>query len=324
MPQHLRELEQSGRVVQPDILIYQWYVNDIEITQRRPNNTRRWQRWPTHEWLRRHSYLYYFLDNRFNQLLAPPERSYVDYILEDFKPGSAEWTEYERYFHTFSMDAKALAKRLIMLLYPQVPYRDRYPLQPLNDRMKVLAAPHLLSIPPVAWARGAGTIEADPSAPWKQVLRVPAGQAGPVVDTREYFFLPGTIDLELGVARDPAGDAAAPVAAVQVLDSSSNSVIGTQDINLPAGAGGYQTVSMSFPIDGADGRRVRFRVLSAGRAGWTLASIGARVDDSWDVIDLTEPLNTFNTHASLFDAHPNEAAHQVIADAVLRALSPPQ
>ena len=39
-----------------------------------------------------------------------------------------------------------------------------------------------------------------------------------------------------------------------------------------------------------------------------------------DVLDLAEPLNHFNTHASLFDAHPNEAAHRVIAEQVRRVL----
>ena len=104
-----------------------------------------------HDWLRRHSYLYFFLDNRFNQLLPAPERSYVDYILQDFQPGSAEWTEFERYFHAFAIQAKAIASRRIMLLYPQVPFRDRYPLQPVHDRMKAMAAPHVLAIPPVIY-----------------------------------------------------------------------------------------------------------------------------------------------------------------------------
>ena len=40
-----------------------------------------------------------------------------------------------------------------------------------------------------------------------------------------------------------------------------------------------------------------------------------------EVVDLTEPLNAFNTHASVFDAHPNEAAHRVIAEHVYRVLT---
>src|SRR6185312_6411885 len=104
------------------------------------------------------------------ELIPPPDRSYADYILQDFGPGSAEWTEFERYFHAFAMEARALAPRRLMLLYPQVPYRDRYPLQPVHDRMKAMAAPHLLSIPPVAWVRAGGTLQPDANAPWHQTL----------------------------------------------------------------------------------------------------------------------------------------------------------
>ena len=108
IPKHLEELERWGPVVKPDVLIYQWYVNDIEVVSHRPNRTQRWQRWPGHDWLRRTSYLYYFLDNRASELVPPPDRTYVDYILQDFRPGTAEWSEFERYFHAF---ASARARR---------------------------------------------------------------------------------------------------------------------------------------------------------------------------------------------------------------------
>jgi hypothetical protein len=54
-----------------------------------------------------------------------------------------------------------------------------------------------------------------------------------------------------------------------------------------------------------------------------LASIDVPVDYGFEVVDLTDALNTFDTHASIFDAHPNERAHQVIADQILRALESP-
>ena len=192
IPQHLRELEHWGRIVNPDVLIYQWYVNDIEVwdlgrvLSHRPDGKRRWQRWAAHEWLRRRSYLYYFLDNRLAQAVPAADRSYAEYFLQDFVPGSAEWTEFERYFHTFATQARALAARRIMLLYPQVPFRDRYPLQPVHDRMKAIAGAHTLSIAPVAWVRSGGVFAPDDAAPWHQSLTVPAGFTGPVVDTREY------------------------------------------------------------------------------------------------------------------------------------------
>ena len=168
-----------------------------------------------HDWLRRTSYLYYFLDNRASELVPPPDRTYVDYILQDFRPGTAEWSEFERYFHAFAVRAAALAPRRILMLYPQVPYRDRYPLQPLHEAMKTLAGAHTLSIPPAVWLRSGVALDADPAAPWKMALRIPAANAGQVADTQDYVLAPGRTNAEVvlsapelaetGVGRQPAG-----------------------------------------------------------------------------------------------------------------------
>jgi hypothetical protein len=321
MPQHLQELERWGRAVNPDTLIYQWYVNDIEVISHRPNGTRTWQRWGGHEWLRRRSYLYYFLDNRFAQFVPAADRSYADYIAHDFVPGSAEWTEFERYFHTFATEAQALAPRRIMLLYPQVPFRDRYPLQAVHDRMKAISTAHTLSIPPVAWVRSGGTLVTDPASPWHQALALPAGFTGPVAETREYVFQPGPLEAEVGVSRSGAGDPSAGIATLQVIDNKSQEILAEHAIEVPAGQSGLQTVVVPLTIPGPDAHRVRFRVTSTGRAEWKLASIGAHVDYGIEVVDLTAVLNTFDTHASIFDAHPNAAAHKVIADEVYRVVT---
>lgn len=37
----------------------------------------------------------------------------------------------------------------------------------------------------------------------------------------------------------------------------------------------------------------------------SLASIDVPVDYRFTVVDVIEPLNAFDTHASIFDAHPN-------------------
>jgi lysophospholipase L1-like esterase len=181
--EHIAVLDRYGERVQPDVIIYQWYVNDLEVIGERPRNERIWQRWPMHRSLRQSSYLYFFLDHRLSALLPQPERSYQQYILDDFAPGRPEWTEYVRMFDEFSARAKALAPARVLILYPQVPFRGAYPLQPVNDRMRELAAKH-----------------------------------------------------------------------------------------------------------------------------------------EYRVVDLTDAMNTFNTHASIFDAHPNEQAHAVIAEHVLKAI----
>jgi hypothetical protein len=320
IPKHLQEVQRWGPVVKPDVLIYQWYVNDIEIVQRRPDRVRAWQRWPTHPWLRRNSYLYYFLDNRASELLPQPDRTYVDYILQDFKPGTVEWSEFERYFHAFSIAAASVAKRRILMLYPQVPYRDAYPLQPLNDLMKTLAGPHTLTIPPMAWLRAAGQLESDAGAPWELVMRSAAGASGPIVETQEYVVAAGSLPLQVVVSAPDLADASAPIATLQLVDAASGSVVATHEVIAQGGLRGFQTITVPFTVGDGDARRVRFRVLTTGRAAWSLASMGIGVSYGYDVLDLTVTLNRFNTHASLFDAHPNEAAHRVIAEEVRRLL----
>ena len=75
---HVNEVELSLDRVDPDVFIYQWYVNDVEVNSHRPAERRWWRQWPRHQWLRSWSYLYFFLDNRLATYLPPAGRSYVD------------------------------------------------------------------------------------------------------------------------------------------------------------------------------------------------------------------------------------------------------
>jgi hypothetical protein len=320
MPAHLDELERWGPVVKPDVLLYQWYVNDIEVMSHRPNDARVWQRWPGHEWLRQTSYLYYFLDHRAHALLPLPGRSYSDYILQDFRPGTAEWSEFERCFHAFAVRAAQAAARRIMILYPQVPYRDRYPLQSVHDMMKTLASPHLLSIPPAAWIRSAGTLDSDAAAPWALALRVTPGDAATLVETREYLVVPGVLRAQVVASAPQLTDSAAAIGTLQLADAATGEIVASGAITAQGGMRGYQMLPMTLDVPGTEPRRVRVRVTTTGTEAWSLGSVGLAVDDSFEVLDLTETLNRFNTHTSLFDAHPNEAAHKAIADAVHQVL----
>ena len=298
MPTHLQELEHWGPVVRPDVLLYQWYVNDIEVMSHRPDETRAWQWWAGHAWLRQKSYLYYFLDQRAQALLPSPDRSYVDYILQDFHPGAAEWTEFERCFHAFAVRAAETARRRIMILYPQVPYRDRYPLQSVHDLMKTLASPHLLSIPPTAWIRSAGTMDSDAAAPWSLASRVTPGLPATFVETREYLVVPGVLRAQVVASVPELADASAAIGTLDLVDAATGETVASGRITAQGGMRGYQTLNVTLDVPGTEPRRLRLRVATAGKDGWSLASLGLEVDDSFEVVDLAEPLNRFNTHAS--------------------------
>src|SRR5688500_12952943 len=205
-----------------------------------------------------------------------------------------------------------------MVLYPQVPFRDRYPMQPVHGRMKTVASPHQLSMPPAGLVPVAGTLEPRPDAAWKQVVRVPAGVAGPVIETRDYYVSEGTLGLDLRLMCDtPPGPA---VLAIEAVDHVTNEVVGRGTATLDVQRRDWQQLPVKIDIRGTSGHSVRFRLVSPGALALSVASIDIPVDYGFTVVDLTEPLNTFNTHASMFDAHPNERAHAVMAQEVLAAL----
>jgi lysophospholipase L1-like esterase len=321
MGEHYAEMRQLKSELRPDVLIYQWYVNDLEVASTRPDAERVWHRWPWHQALRSHSYLYFFVDNRLSMFLPPPTRSYRDYILQDFSPASVEWAEFERYFHSFAMHAKEIAPRRLMVLYPQVPYTGEYPLRPIHERMRALAAPHTLSIAPSNWVRAAGALEQRGDALWKQVVQVPAGTTGPAVETRPYYF--GDGPLEVRVTLSVTAGAAAELGVLEALDAETDRLLGQQPLVVDPGRSGWQEVPVALTLRGTQDNPTRLRISLVKSPDVSLASIDVPVDYGLSVVDLTESLNTFDTHASIFDAHPNERAHRVIAEQVLRALRQP-
>jgi hypothetical protein len=318
MPQHVETIRQWGSRVDPDILVYQWYANDIEVLSHRPNATRAWQREPWHSTLRQWSYLYFTLDYYLAKVLPPPERTYVDYLLADFAPGTLEWTEFERQFHEFAVRAKQVAPRRLMALYPQVPFRGAYPLQPIHDRMRELAGPHTLEIPPHAWTRSGGTLIADAEAPFKQVFASAEGSAGAAIITAEYVFAAAPLRVVLNIHASSTQHT--PVVTLQALDAETNAVLAESPVDVPLPASDARPVAVSLTIPGDGLQHVRFRVQSSNGAGWRLESIRIPVDYGFEIVDLTAPLSTFDTHASAFDAHPNEAAQRVIAREICAAL----
>jgi hypothetical protein len=319
IPEHLAEFEYWGRQLQPDVVIYQWYVNDIEIDAQRPENARWWQQQAWHEPLRHASYLYYFVESRLATYLPMADRSYVEYILEDYAPGTLEWAEFERYFHRLALRMKELAPTRLLVIYPQVPFRETSPLKPIHDRLTTLAtSAERLDIPPSAWIRHAGRPVASADARWRQAVEVAAGTTGPVFETREYYLPAGGADVTLSLSFEAA--ATGLFGTLDVIDATSNEVSSTFQLAVPAGAlTGWQEVSV-HPGSPDRSALVRLRLSSLGTTGFLVGNVGISIDYGFSVLDLTDDLNRFNTHASVFDAHPNERAHGVMAEKIVEAL----
>jgi hypothetical protein len=80
---------------------------------------------------------------------------------------------------------------------------------------------------------------------------------------------------------------------------------------------GWVTISLPVELEAPLTPDVRWLVRAAPDVGLSLEALSVPVSyERIDVLDLKERLNAFNTHVSLFDAHPNERAHAEVADAL--------
>lgn len=312
---HLEVVQSWTPDIAPDVFIYQWYVNDIESSILRPDLRHRWQQLPWHPWLNASSYLYYFVSQRLSQIIPPPEQSYLDYLLT-IAPGTRQWAEFERHFHEMSLRA-GVAERRFLMLYPQVPFRGTYPLQAIHDQMRRLTGPHMLDIPPLAWARLAGEMTTRVDAPHQHAISVPRGAIGPVIQTAAYYLPPRDVVMDVTMTADVIDS---DVAVVHLIDEPTQRIVASAPLRVTT-AGSMNVARVRLSLAGEQPVRVAVRVDSSGAGAWTLANLGIPVDYGYEMLDLTETLNSFPTHVSAFDAHPNARAQQVMADVVFAALT---
>ncbi len=318
IPEHLQVLLESVRTVKPDVLIYQWHPNDIEVVEDRPSTEREaGNSGDSTNVFRQSSYLYFFLDNRLSMFLPPPGRSYDDYLLEDFAPGTLGWAEFERVFHSFATLAKEAVPRRLLVLYPHVPFSGSYPLQPLNDGMRRIAGPHTLALSPATWVIRAGQRLKQADAPWGEIARAQVGVSGTLLETREYYTGDGPLDLTVQMSCESQAAPGSALGALEVVDVVTGQILGQAPLSVVSDRAGWQRVPARLTVHGAGDHRIRFQIRSSGVSAFSIATIDFAVDYGMEVLDLSEPLNTFDTHASIFDAHPNKRAHAVIAQAIL-------
>lgn len=141
---HLAGLQSYPDTLSPDVLVYQWYVNDIEVEkEHRPDSASApWRAWGGHMWARTHSYLYYFLDDRLRLLIPGGERSYPEYMYREYAPGTRGWTLFAEQFDAWAALAKARSPRTIVMLYPTLLANGGDPMPRLREQVAALARAH--------------------------------------------------------------------------------------------------------------------------------------------------------------------------------------
>jgi lysophospholipase L1-like esterase len=132
---HFAQLVKWGEEIQPDLIIYQWYINDMELdkSHRPAPNKRIWRQLFFHAEMMRYSYLWFFLDYVLDIKLPRNTQSYQDYIATQYAATSAEWARFAQLFHAWSAAARRLTPHVIVMLVPQI--MDRIELVEFHDRM---------------------------------------------------------------------------------------------------------------------------------------------------------------------------------------------
>jgi len=315
---HEQQFAASAHRVAPDVLIYQWFVNDIENAAARPDNRRWWQRTAADAWLRRHSYLYFLIDTRLSRLVPPVDRSYIEYLLADHQPGTLEWETFERGFHNLAARvAETVSGMKLLVLYPVLPFQGPYPLQPIHERMRELAGPHRFDFAPSTWLRLLGGSTVRRGANGQQVLAMPATVTGPAVNTPSFYATRSPLEVVVTLAvRVPARE---EIGHVDVMDELGQPI---QSAPLIVEEGDETPREVVAHLDAGQmtGRYVSLMLHKTTTAPMELLSIALQVDYGFTVVDPTPTLATFDTHVNLYDAHPNGRAQQVVADTVYEAL----
>jgi hypothetical protein len=121
---HLEQLQKWRQEIDPGVIIYQWYVNDIELDKSsRPTRAHPpWRIRYAHQFLATSSYLYYFLDYHFGRMLPSSAQTYEEYLAENYAKDSIAWIEFERVFQAWAQFAKNATPRVLVAIYPHMKY----------------------------------------------------------------------------------------------------------------------------------------------------------------------------------------------------------
>lgn len=301
---HVATIASSIADVSPDIVVYQWYNNDVEISKgARPVSTRAWRGWSGHDTLKRWSYLYFVLDFALDVYLPQRGRSYVQYLEDDYADGTPGWRAFAQAFHTWATYATGYAGRTIVMLYPPVP---KTALTDLRRRVTALADGQTLAVAPAQMAHAIGAL-----GPGADGALTASGVTGELARTPGVRLAHGAYVATLQLRLDaPASGTVARVSVTRGADAQEVAAV-----DVPASAltqGSWTTVKVPFSLDGAVSGDVSLRVQLTG-GGLSVGRVELPVHYGIEVIDLQPHFGEMTTGASLFDAHPNAAAHAVMA-----------
>jgi len=116
---HLDRLRTYGEAVEPDVILYQWHKNDVEVDKTgRPTVQALWEQFAFHQILSKRSYAWFFADERLRHLLRYSDYdAYRQYYMATYAPTAAGWHRFAEVFGEWARRAKQLTPRVLVMLH---------------------------------------------------------------------------------------------------------------------------------------------------------------------------------------------------------------
>ncbi len=322
---HLAELVKLAPKYKPDIIVYQWYVNDLEIIKKnRPKNKMLFWRWaPFHQKMKASSYLYFALDKKLEWISPSTSRTYLEYLEEDYGEDTIGWAIFSRVFYEWVSVATANAKRILVLLYPALSKTGDNLLPGISESMmEMLSQKTPLHLPAVGQYMLTGENAPDTSSRFGIVRVGRKGTPPGVIMFGPYMRLARgeyTLSFRMKIGDNTGGQ----IAVIDAVSDKGKKIwakktIYGSDFNQP---GVWQDFILEFKLENELVHDMEFRVDYKGGATLSVDAVELPVKyPKIEVVDPSEDLRGLNTYASAFDAHPNAQTHGILADLLLKKI----
>lgn len=319
--------ERLSRKPWPKVILYQWFVNDIELEYchthvcGRPEYLRApWRKWSIHPWLVKYSKFYSFLDNRFAAYVPDFNRTYVDYLLNDFNRWTTKGQRYRLELHRWATVAGAMAERAIIMPYPMLPFQGAYPLGAHTGFLRSFTGPSVFEHLAFFTGKDTGGDHFDCSSGFcAQLRRAREGESatGVLMRSAEFPLEKGDYTATVRLrGQAPLKDQVVRLMVLRGKNVLSQTVVTGAALEKNT----WSEIALPFKIKDGLALNLRLEAYYSGKGTVEIESFRIPVIYKAHVLDLTPFLKNRKTAVNLLDFHPNPETHAYIANLLERYL----
>jgi hypothetical protein len=313
---HALKLAEYGRGIDPDIILYLWYINDLEVVKNRPPYyATPWSDLKYFKAMRRASNLVFYADALLAKYLAPAKNDYSSYMLRQFEPDTEPWSVFRDNFHEWITRANAITDRVIVAFYPSLPPSgdaSPYIYRRINAKVASLAKPHEYFIPAYRFEHNIGHLINGASSRSGRVLMANerTGATGYLAYGPYKPLGAGSFEISFRVMSRGASKGAAMT--LDVVSQGGTITHAKTILNATETPDGKWVVKTLKVDIGSMVEDMEFRVFCHGAGDCLFDGVSMPVWYKFEVVDLFPALEGKRTWATLLDAHPNSATHGIM------------